>query len=280
MVVEVHFEPNYRAVVAHATISLKNVQMINVYLKSGGEPHELCVTLEWTVPFLLKTEFFTIYGGDFQGNPGRDTSRPLASIAISTATFTDTSLRGVPKEQDMPIWVAPQGFYGALEDFFIPEPPKYHATVRVQATSSFPSDHIPILLYIQNFTHINPPSALQHTGRIISPKVLSRAMKNQCHTAFDEILLNTAGAPKDECQHFSTAVLQAGKKKFGPRANLTTVPRVVPRVVPNRYATICNTVSIPVERHHTYTHISKEESTNQRSMGFGTVGAQTTDINH
>ena len=36
--------------------------MINVYLKSGGEPHELRVTLEWTVPFLLDTDF-SLYMG-------------------------------------------------------------------------------------------------------------------------------------------------------------------------------------------------------------------------
>ena len=70
VVLEVHFEPNHRAVVVRATISLKEVQLINVYLKSGGEPHELRITLEWIVPFLLDTEFPPIYGGDFQANPG------------------------------------------------------------------------------------------------------------------------------------------------------------------------------------------------------------------
>ena len=125
VVLEVHFELNYRAVVVRATISLKKVQMIHVYLKSGGEPHELRVTLEWTVPFLLNTEFFTMYGGDFQANPVWDTSCPLASTAISTAilgTFTNTPLRVVPKEHDMPTWIAPQGFYGALDHFLIPKP--------------------------------------------------------------------------------------------------------------------------------------------------------------
>ena len=157
VVLVVHFEPNYRVVVVRATISLKKVQMINVYLKTGGEPHELRVTLEWIVPFLLDTELFTIYGGDFQANPGRDTSCPLASTAINTAsldTFTDTSLQVVPKEQDVPTWVAPQWGTGSL---LIHEPPKYNGTLRVQATSSFPSDHTPILLCIPNFTPINPP---------------------------------------------------------------------------------------------------------------------------
>ena len=125
VVLEVHFEPNSRAVVVRATISLKKVQMINVCLKSGGEPHELRVTLEWTVPFLLDTEFFTIYGGDFQANRGWDTSCPLATTTISTAildTFIDTPLRVVPKEHDMPTWIASQGFYGAPDHFLIPEP--------------------------------------------------------------------------------------------------------------------------------------------------------------
>ena len=38
MILEVHFEPNYRAVVVCATISSEEVHLINVYLKSGGEP--------------------------------------------------------------------------------------------------------------------------------------------------------------------------------------------------------------------------------------------------
>ena len=86
--------------------------MINVYLKSGGEPHELRGIY---CSLSSGHGIFTIYGGDFQANPGWDTSCPLASTEISTAildTFIDTSIRVVPKEQDMPTWVAPQGFYG------------------------------------------------------------------------------------------------------------------------------------------------------------------------
>ena len=70
----------------HAALTIGDV-------KSAREQHELRVTLEWTVPFLLDTEFFTIYGGDFQAYPGWDTSCPLASTAISTAilgAFTNT----------------------------------------------------------------------------------------------------------------------------------------------------------------------------------------------
>ena len=199
MVLEVHFELNYRAVVVRATISSKKVQLINVYLKSGGEPRELRVTLEWTVPFLLDTEFFTIHGGDFQANPGWDMSCPLPSIAIGTTileTFSDTV---VPKEHDMPTWVAPQGFYGALDHFLIPEPSNYNATARVQSTSSFPLDHTLILLCIPNLTSVTPPLALQHTGRILNPKVLSPGMKMRYQTTFDEFLPTAADALEDEC---------------------------------------------------------------------------------
>ena len=232
MVLEVHLEPNYRAMVVRATISSKKVRLINVYFKLVGEPCELRITLEWTIPFLLDTELFTIYGDDFQRNPGWDRSCPLASTAISTAildTFTATSLKVVPKEQDMPTWVVPQGFYGGLDHFLIPEPPKYNGTVPLQATSSFPPDHTPILLCIPNLTSVSPPSPLQHTGHIISPKVLSPAMKIQYQRAVEELLLTRADTLEDECQNFSTAILQAAKKIFGPRANLADAPTVVQR---------------------------------------------------
>ena len=232
MILEVHFEPNYRAVVVRATMSSEKVQLINVYLKSGGEPRELRVTLESTAPYLLDTEFFTIYGGDFQAKPGWDMSCPLASTVISTAildTFADTSIQVVPKEQDMPTWFAPQGFYGALDHFLIPEPTKYNATVCVQSTSSFPPDHTPILLCIPQFTLVLPPSTLQHTGRILSPKVLSPIVQMRYQAAFDEFLFNRADTLEDECQNFSTAVLQAAQKIFGPPTNLATVPTVVQR---------------------------------------------------
>ena len=83
VILEVHFEPNYRAVAVRATLSSEKVQPINVYLKCGGEPRELRVTLEWIAPYLLD-----IYGGNFQANPRWDTSCPLASTAISTAIRT------------------------------------------------------------------------------------------------------------------------------------------------------------------------------------------------
>ena len=230
MISEVHFEPNSRAVVVRATISTKKLQLINVYLKSGGEPRELRVTLEWTIPYLLDTEFFTINGGDFQANPGWDTTCPLASTAITTAildTFTDTSLQVVPKEQDMPTWVAPQGFYGALDHFLIPEPTKYDATVYVQSASLFPSDHTPILLHVLHFTSVPPPTALQHTGRILSPKILTPTIQMRYQAAFDEFFFHTADTLEHECQNFPTAVLQTAQKIFGPPMNLAAVPSVV-----------------------------------------------------
>ena len=97
---EGHFEPNHRAVVVRATTSLKKVQLINVYLKSGGEPHELRLTLEWTVPFLLDTEFFPIYGGDLQANPCWDTSK--GGVEKNSREFffrTPPPSRGTPRKK-------------------------------------------------------------------------------------------------------------------------------------------------------------------------------------
>ena len=205
MVLEVHFETIHRAAIVRATILLTKVQLINVFVNWDGEPHILRVTLDWTVPLLLNTEMFSIYGGDFQANAGWDTSCPLASRAMSTTilhNFIDTPLRVVPKEHDMPTWILPQVSYGALNHFLIPEPSRYNAMVRVQATSSSPSDHTPTLLCIPDFAPINPPSALQHTGRITSPKVLSRAVKNRYQIPFDELFVTTAATLEDECQIF------------------------------------------------------------------------------
>ena len=105
----------------------------------------------------------------------------------------------------------------------------YNATVRVQEASSFPVDHTPILLYLLDFTSITPPSAVQHTARIVNPQVLTPAMKNWYQKALDEFLLTRSDTLEDGCQNFSTAVLQAAEKIFGPPANLTAVPAVIQR---------------------------------------------------
>ena len=78
-----------------------------------------------------------------------------------------------------------------------------------------------------------PPSALLHTGRIVNPKVLPPAITNRYQTAFDQFFLTTADTLEDECQIFSTAVLQAVENVFGPPSNLKYMPAVVKRAQVN-----------------------------------------------
>ena len=62
-----------------------SVQLVHLYLKAKGEPHEIRTTLEWVAPFMNAPEFFTIGGGDLNANPGWDPHNPIASGLVTEA---------------------------------------------------------------------------------------------------------------------------------------------------------------------------------------------------
>ena len=232
ILLDVHFEPNQRAIVARAKINKNKVQFVNVCLKAGGEPHELCCTLAWTEPFLLDEDFYAIFGGYFQTNPGWDSLCPTASPATSAAildTFEGTSLHFVQKEVDTPTWTSPQGFYGAHGHFLTTRDDHHTSVVQVISTSSFPSDHTPIILYTSSVQPLDPLKTLDHPGRIIiPPPQFTHSIEARYQAAFEEHFHAVEQQPLEYTyQHFSHAVIQAAETIFGTPTPHVPLPAMV-----------------------------------------------------
>ena len=152
----------------------KRVQLCNVYLKAGAEPHEIRLTMLWIQPFLQASEFFHTLGGDFHVNPGWDLSFPLAGSAISASVldvFHGTPIQVVSKAKPGPTWVSPQGHFGSLDYFPITKIAQFSAVVTIHTESVFPSDHFPICLQLQGIPAVELPKTLHAISRIPAPRV-------------------------------------------------------------------------------------------------------------
>ena len=46
-ILESHYSPDHKAMVVRLQYETVSVQLVNLYLKAKGEPHEITVTLDW-----------------------------------------------------------------------------------------------------------------------------------------------------------------------------------------------------------------------------------------
>ena len=155
----------------------------------------------------------------------------VASIAITATiqeTFDDTPLRVLKKETDKPIWISPQGLYGAVDHFLATHTSYTPPLVRVLTSSSFLLDRTPLLLTVPTITPPETPIAIVGAGRILTRVELSPSVQSGVQAAFrDHFDPISDRRLEDAYEAFSTAVVQAAVATFGESTDHTAQPAMV-----------------------------------------------------
>ena len=230
-IVEEYYSPDNPAQVIGFLYMEKRVQLCNVYLKAGAEPHEIRLTMSWIQPFLQVSHFFHILGGDFNVDRGWDLSCPLAGSAISASildVFEGAPIQVVPKAKPGPTWISPQGHFGSLDHVSITETAQFSAVVTTHTESVFPSKHFPICLRLQGIPAVEPPKTLHTIGHIPAPEVIPIQYVHNYPQLFYDLLKTRDPDTLDECYcHFSKTVVQTAACVFGQPTNSNSAPTLV-----------------------------------------------------
>ena len=208
---EQHFSPDHRAIVVRFLYNDKPFQVVNLYLKSKAEAHEIRATLNWVAPFLISAYWYTVVGGDFNQNPGWDNDCPISSPARTEAildAFLDTNIHPVKKQSQGPTWVSAQGHVGALDHFMVSVTHTTPPITQVIHRCSFPSDHFPLILSIYDVTPLPPPECTHATNRYVIPVEITATQLAHFQRVFDKEYTQHASDTLDiTVQSFTHAIL-------------------------------------------------------------------------
>ena len=227
---EEHYFPDSRALILRLLYMEHCIQLCNVYLKSGAEPHEIRFTMAWAHPFVQILDLFQIFGGDFNVNRGWDFTCPLASSAVGASTldsFENVSIRVVPTVNLGPTWISPKGYFGSLDHFLISQLDEQSVVVTIYTESVFPSDHFPTCLQLRNIQAMEAPVAIHTWGRILAPKIIPSQYIQKYQALFSDLL--NRGAPDTlhaYYRHFSNMVVPAAISTFGEPFGETPLPHL------------------------------------------------------
>ena len=239
---EQHFSPDHRAIVVRFLYNDKPFQVVNLYLKSKAEAHEIRATLNWVAPFLISAYWYTVVGGDFNQNPGWDNDCPISSPARTEAildAFLDTNIHPVKKQSPGPTWVSAQGHVGALDHFMVSVTHTTPPITQVIHRCSFPSDHFPLILSIYDVTPLPPPECTHATNRYVIPVEITATQLAHFQRVFDKEYTQHASDTLDiTVQSFTHAILQAATQVFGQPCDAYSTPMLVQKAMQRMQAYI------------------------------------------
>ena len=239
---EQHFSPDHRAIVVRFLYNDKPFQVVNLYLKSKAEAHEIRATLNWVAPFLISAYWYTVVGGDFNQNPGWDNDCPISSPARTEAildAFLDTNIHPVKKQSQGPTWVSAQGHVGALDHFMVSVTHTTPPITQVIHRCSFPSDHFPLILSIYDVTPLPPPECTHATNRYVIPVEITATQLAHFQRVFDKEYTQHASDTLDiTVQSFTHAILQAATQVFGQPCDAYSTPMLVQKAMQRMQAYI------------------------------------------
>ena len=181
---ESHYSPDHRAIVARLHYGAVSVQLVNLYLKSKGEPHEIKVTLDRATPFMNATQCrrrrpqcksrvgFAQSGGL---NPSHRNHSRFSHQYHHTA---------YQKADPRPTWISAQGYAGALHHFFVTQISDKQPKTHIHYDVVFPTYHFPVVLQIYSLKVMEPPSNIWCPMRCLCSTCLSAKGTEQDATLY------------------------------------------------------------------------------------------------
>ena len=225
--------PDSRSMRLQMSYNGQLIQVICVYLQSGGTAAELRPTLLWVAPLLVNERVTTIMAGGFQYNPGCNPLFPISPPPIIKAfqEIVPQHIVSVVPVSSLPTWISEQGYSGALDH--IPTT-KQDSSVELTVCMEvpFPSDHLPILAEIRGLSRAPVPPAMSAKGRYLVPQFPDESQLDASRERFGQVYPPAHTPSLDmDFQSFSNSILSSLEATFGPQADYVAIPRLVQNVL-------------------------------------------------
>ena len=206
----------------------------HVYFPADGDHKVLQEILNSVYPHLVLTSARVVVPrGDLNTS-----CRWAAHLPVARAPLCDLilpmlarpGLRRLSPLAEAPTWVSPQGFMAALEDILLPSPSAAAHSTEVRSDSSFPSDHMPILIVLYCLPPGPQPTCPSERGRLPIPR---KPLDGQLHTLNDTFEAAALQPPLDTIDnppHYATvtaALYAAATAAYGPPSPMHPAPAAV-----------------------------------------------------